>query len=85
MKGFHIIDVYGKKTNQVRRDKAVPMTIRRDGYEVTLPAICFNKNSGRMKVGVLKDVVGKFTNERVARLMEKYGATVKILKEEKGA
>lgn len=85
MKGYHIENVYGKMTHQVRRDKAVPTTIRRDGYEVTLPAICFNKNSGRMKVGVLKDVVGKFTNERVALLMEKYGATVKILKEEKGA
>lgn len=85
MKGYHIENVYGKMTHQVKRDKAVPMTIRRDGYEVVLPAKCFYKATGRMKTGVIKDVIGKFTGAHVAMLMEKYGATVTILNEEKGA
>ena len=38
-----------------------------------------------MKTGVIKDVVKKFTDAHVAMLMEKYGATVTILNEEKGA
>ena len=84
MKGYHIENVYGRMTHQVKRDKAVPMTIRRDGYEVNLPASCFYKASGRMKTGVIKDVIGKFTDAHVARLMEKYGATVTVLNE-KGA
>ena len=85
MKGYHIENVYGKMTHQVKRDKAVPMTIRRDGYDVVLPAKCFYKATGRMKTSVIKDVVKKFTDAHVAMLMEKYGATVTILNEEKGA
>ena len=38
-----------------------------------------------MKTGVIKDVIGKFTDAHVAMLMEKYGATVTILEDRKGA
>ena len=74
MKGFQIINVYGKRSNQKHRSKATPMTIKKCGFHIELPENCFNK------ISVLKNVIGDLTDEKLAFLREN-GAIIKKIKE----
>lgn len=80
MKGYHVIDVYGRKTHQVKRSKATPMTIKKNGFCIELPENCFNKTTGRMKISVLKNVIGNLSDDKLAFLRAK-GAIINKIKE----
>lgn len=80
MKGFQIINVYGKRSNQKHRSKATPMTIKKCGFHIELPENCFNKTTGRLKISVLKNVIGDLTDAKLAFLREN-GAIIKKIKE----
>lgn len=80
MRGFQIINVYGRRSNQKHRSKATPMTIKKCGLQIELPENCFNKTTGRLKISVLKNVIGNLTDEKLAFLREK-GAIIKKLEE----
>lgn len=87
MQGTHVINVYGRMTNQPKpRSLAVAQVIRKNGFAVLMPAKCFYKTSGLMKKSVLKDVVGPWNKSKVDKLVRAYGAQVlECSKEEKGA
>ena len=70
-----------RQTNQKHRNLATAQTVSKDGYTVELPATCFKKATGLMKVSVLKDVVGHWDKERVDKLVKKHGARIIVAKE----
>ena len=70
-----------RQTNQKKRNLAAAQVVSKDGYTLELPAACFKKTTGLMKGSVLKDVIGHWNEERVNRLVNKYGARIIVAKE----
>jgi len=73
-----------RQTGKKVRTLATSQIVSKNGYRVEIPAKCYTRH-GLIKASVLPHIIGKWNQERVQYLVDRYGAVILERTEEKGA